>query len=294
MRHTLAFSTAALSAVAASALLGTGWPALELPVVAAAVILLGVPHGALDVLHAARAHRLAGPSSWALFTLGYVAVAAAVVGIWMVAPTVSLAAFLAISAFHFSGDLEGDVPLALRAAHGASPIVLPALLHGQELARLFGMLVPMAGAGALSSVLAAAAPIVLVALTLLLAVSVGRRLMGHPSSIPVAVATEAAAAAALTTLAPPLTAFAVYFCVLHSARHVLRTGRVFRLPARELLRAAALPTLATAAAAPVAFHLLEGGSFDVRTLQVVFIGLAALTVPHMLLIEPLRLRGWRA
>lgn len=294
MRHTLAFSAAALGAVAASALFGTGWPALELLVVAAAVILLGVPHGALDVLHAARALRLAGPSGWALFTLGYVAVAAAVVGIWMVAPTVSLGAFLAISAFHFSGDLEGDVPLALRAAHGASPIVLPALLHAEELARLFGMLVPEAGAEALTSGLAAAAPVVLAALALLLAVPVGRRLMGHPSSVPAAARTEAAAAAALTTLAPPLTAFAVYFCVLHSARHVLRTGRVFQLPARELLRAAALPTLATAAAAPVAFHLLEGGSLDARTLQVVFIGLAALTVPHMLLIEPLRLRGWRA
>ena len=50
----------------------------------------------------------------------------------------------------------------------------------------------------------------------------------------------------------------------------------------------------TAAAAPVAFHLLEGAPIDARTLQVVFIGLAALTVPHMMLIEPLRLRGWRA
>ena len=65
-------------------------------------------------------------------------------------------------------------------------------------------------------------------------------------------------------------------------------------PTPGLLRAAALPTLATAAAVPVALHLIEGGSLDARTLQVVFIGLAALTVPHMMLIEPLRLRGWRA
>ena len=79
MRHTLAFCAAALIAVAASAALGNGWPALELFVVAAAVILLGVPHGALDVLHAARSLRIASPSRWLLFTAGYVAVAAAVV-----------------------------------------------------------------------------------------------------------------------------------------------------------------------------------------------------------------------
>ncbi len=294
MRHTLAFCAAALIAVAASAALGNGWPALELFVVAAAVILLGVPHGALDVLHAARSLRIAGPSRWLLFTAGYVAVAAAVVGIWMVAPTVSLAAFLAISAFHFSGDLEGEPPVLLRALHGASPIVLPALLHQEELAKLFGMLVPEAGAEALATGLAAAAPVALTGLVVLLAAAAGRRLTGRASAVPAAAIAEAAAAAALAVLAPPLTAFAVYFCVLHSARHVVRTGEVFKLPARELARAAALPTLATAAAAPVAFHLLEGAPIDARTLQVVFIGLAALTVPHMMLIEPLRLRGWRA
>ena len=294
MRHTLVFCTAAVAAVASSVALGTGWPALELFVVAAAIILLGVPHGALDVLHAARSLPIDGPARWLLFTTGYVAVAAAVVGIWVVAPTLSLAGFLAISAFHFSGDLEGQPPVLVRALHGASPIVFPALLHQEELAQLFAMLAPEAGAEALASSLAAAAPIALTLLGGLLAVAAARRLTGRASSVPAAAIAEASAAAALTVLAPPLTAFAVYFCVLHSARHVVRTGEVFQLPARELVRAAALPTLATAAAAPVAFHLLEGAPLDARTLQVVFIGLAALTVPHMMLIEPLRLRGWRA
>ena len=59
---------------------------------------------------------------------------------------------------------------------------------------------------------------------------------------------------------------------------------------------AAAAVLGPGAAAQAVFGLaaLPDTPPDARTLQVVFIGLAALTVPHMMLIEPLRLRGWRA
>ncbi|MDG1984364.1 MAG: Brp/Blh family beta-carotene 15,15'-dioxygenase [Planctomycetota bacterium] len=294
MKHTLIFCAAALAAITASAALNDSWPGLELFVVAAAVIVLGVPHGALDVVHAARSLKLRSPSRWLWFTASYLAVAAAVVGAWIWAPSVSLAIFLAISAFHFSGDLQAGTPLPMRALHGASPIILPALLHPDELSTLFAMLVPAAGAEALAGGLAAAAPVALTGLILCLVAAAAGHLAGRLRSAPKAAIAEAAATGALTVLAPPLTAFAVYFCVLHSARHVLRTRGVFQLPARDLWRAAALPTLATAAAAPVAFYALDHATVDARTLQVIFIGLAALTVPHMMLIEPLRLRGWRA
>lgn len=298
MRHTVVFCALALIVTAASAALRTGWPSLELFVVAAAVVLLGVPHGALDVIHAARTLRVRRLQTWVMFTAAYVAIAAAVVGLWILAPTASLTVFLLISAFHFSGDLEAGTPTILRGLHGASPIVLPALLHGEELAELFAMLIPAAGAEALARTLAAGAPLFLGALLGVLALAALGRLRGAtaapPHAVPTASLIEAAATVLLATLAPPLTAFAIYFCVLHSARHVLRTGAVFDLAPAQLLRASALPTLATAAAIPVAFYALEGATLDARTLQIIFIGLAALTVPHMMLIEPLRLRGWRA
>ncbi|MDB4724633.1 hypothetical protein OAF85_00500, partial [Planctomycetota bacterium] len=76
MRHTVVFCALALIVTAASVALRTGWPSLELFVVAAAVVLLGVPHGALDVIHAARTLRVRRLQTWVMFTAAYVAIAA--------------------------------------------------------------------------------------------------------------------------------------------------------------------------------------------------------------------------
>jgi hypothetical protein len=45
-------------------------------------------------------------------------------------------------------------------------------------------------------------------------------------------------------------------------------------------------------ASAVAWHLLKDTTLDARVLQIVFVGLAALTVPHMVLVERVRLSGW--
>jgi hypothetical protein len=77
---------------------------IELIAVAFVVLLLGVPHGALDPLFVRRlpgAHTVGG---WLAFGMGYAVLAVAVVGLWVVSPSLFLAGFLVISALHFSGD----------------------------------------------------------------------------------------------------------------------------------------------------------------------------------------------
>jgi beta-carotene 15,15'-dioxygenase len=79
----------------------------------------------------------------------------------------------------------------------------------------------------------------------------------------------------------------VYFCLLHSLRHL--TGTLGVLPERRqaLHSAAGITALSLAGAALAALLLLAGAGavVDAAMLQVVFIGLAALTVPHMLLVD---------
>jgi hypothetical protein len=43
----------------------------------------------------------------------------------------------------------------------------------------------------------------------------------------------------------------------------------------------------------LAWLLLKNTRLDNRIVQIVFVGLASLTVPHMLIVEQVRLKDWR-
>ena len=273
------------AAVALASSLGVRLPTgVELGALAAAVLLLGVPHGSLDVLHARDSYRLGGIGAWGAFLLAYVLVGAGVVGAWSAAPAICLVGLLAISAFHFSGDLDRGAPTLLRVVHGLAPVCLPGLQHRDELGELFAALAPLPAATSLAAALSTAAPVLLLASILATAAHARR----HRTA-----AVEVAATAALCAAAPPLLGFGVYFCLLHARRHVGRTRQLYVPSASTMLWAAWLPTAATALAGAIAFALIPAPTSEAGALRVVFVGLAALTVPHMLLIEPIRLRGWR-
>jgi Brp/Blh family beta-carotene 15,15'-monooxygenase len=82
----------------------------------------------------------------------------------------------------------------------------------------------------------------------------------------------------------PLAYFIAYWCFLHSPRHLEIAARDLNLQGwRARLRAVAPTTLATYALALAAVPFLIGMPGDAILMQVIFIGLAALTVPHMIL-----------
>ena len=98
----------------------------------------------------------------------------------------------------------------------------------------------------------------------------------------------------LATVAPPLFGFTVFFCVMHSARHVIRTRRyAAELPWFDLLKKAIAPIVACILAGVALWPSLRSLSFDAAVIRALFVGLGALTVPHMVLIERVRLAEWR-
>jgi hypothetical protein len=50
--------------------------------------------------------------------------------------------------------------------------------------------------------------------------------------------------------------------------------------------------LATGIGVAIALGWSSGSPIDLRLAQVLFVGLAALTVPHMIVVERIRLAGW--
>ena len=133
------------------------------------------------------------------------------------------------------------------------------------------------GARAVAAAQAALGPVLLVGLAV--AAVIAARRAPHE-------AFELLGAAALALLAPPLMFFIVYFCALHSARHLREGFREEHGHGRRLtLLVVAAYTLAPLALA-AAFLVGTAGTaaLDEQLLRVVFIGLAALTVPHMALV----------
>jgi len=280
----VAFSLAAILVAGASVLLERPERWIELTAVAIAIALFGVPHGGLDTVFARQLHGLRGLRDWGLFATLYSLLAAAVVGVWLVAPMFFLLGFLLISAVHFSGDPQAGTNRVSRALYGGAVIVLPTGLHSAEVGELFGLLAGTQAAGLVTPVLAALALPWLAALAAAAVAEAGR----SPRT-----SLEFLAVGALMFLAPPLTAFAVFFCGMHSARHILRTFDWAARPGRWPMMASGLvPTVAVVAGGAAIWWWRDDVPFDAQVVQLVFVGLAALTVPHMALVERVRLSGW--
>ncbi len=280
----LLFCFAAAACVALTPLSRLLDPNLELIGMAALVLALGVPHGALDTVFARSFYKVSGFRNWVLFGAAYFIPTAMVVGLWVWAPLTFLIGFLLVSLIHFSGDPDAKTPLIVRLLYGGAIIVLPSLFHTQEVSGIFSLLVGAGPAATVASALNAAAWPWLLATMLAASYRLPADLLS---------AAEIAAVALLATIAPPLIAFTVFFCLMHSARHVLRTFHYFADVSPHLLIASALvSTLGTLVLAVIAWLWLRGEAFDARLMQIVFVGLAALTIPHMGIVERVRFLGW--
>ena len=251
----------------------------KLIAVAAAVAFLGLPHGAIDAYIAQRCGLWATRRGLAVFAGVYLFLAAGVTGIWMLAPVTALAVFLAISAWHFGSD-GGATGIVERLAFGALFISLPALFHPDEVASLFAALSGQ-DARQIAIGLQSIAPFAIACTIISILVR------EQASSQKRADIVLAFSLILFAMIFSPLVYFAVYFCALHSPRHF---GKVMTIaPQSERRRAILHATLFTSLALLIAAVSFAGfqSQFTLQEtmIRVVFVGLAALTVPHMILID---------
>ena len=257
---------------------------IQLAVLSPVILLLGVPHGALDTVFVRQRMRIQSAAGWSLFTIAYLAAAASVMVFWWLAPGFFLVTFLLISALHFSGDPEGRTPAWFRTLYGGAVIFCPLLLHSPEVSELFALLAGLPSAQAIVAALQWAAAPWVAAIVVAAIVAAQQDL---PRSI------ELVSVTALLSFTPPLIGFTLFFCCMHSARHVLRTRDYANAGTlMHLLRIAAWPIVITVAGVGTAWWLSDGKPLDMRLAQLVFVGLAALTVPHMMVVERVRFTGW--
>jgi len=249
-------------------------PNATLAVLVAGVILLGLPHGALDPMVAREAFAGQRGYTTAVF---YVAYLVPVFGYWILwnrFPTLGLVSFLLIAAFHFGSDWEGRGNYWTRCAYGCAIVTLPSLRYHPEVVSIYGMLGSEHASGlvALSKVIAPVA----VGIALIGAVLQFQR---HKRDF-----FELLTIMTGALLLHPLVFFTCYFTLLHSPRHLLETAEGLGMTRLQNIYLATFPVLlATLLLGAVAYSLLPHVGTNARLLRIVFIGLAALTVPHMIL-----------
>jgi Brp/Blh family beta-carotene 15,15'-monooxygenase len=250
----------------------------------AGIVLIGLPHGALDGAVAMHLGLVDKFSTMARFVIIYVGLAGLVVGAWIIAPSLSLIVFLTISMLHFgAGDArhgEGILRFAETLAHGGLAIVGISQFHRSEADEIFYYLINQD-----TAMVWLAINVLTVAVIVAIIACVSQAAKDVKWS---ATTLELLILGIVYALVPPLLGFAIYFCLVHSARHFKRILSTIKATVdfSNIKNQVILFTTASWIAAGIAFWMFADFADPGPTvLRITFIGLAALTVPHMLLID---------
>ncbi len=243
---------------------------------ALAILIAGIPHGALDIEIVSQHFKQTDAAAKLKYTATYIFLAAGMAALWFAFAELALVAFLIISIVHFGRDWRLEEEPFLGFMVGSALIALPALSHNSEVADIFNILTGSRAGYAIADGLACISIPPLLASLVFCAVAIRQ----NRSSIAINVAVCLAAA----ILLPPLAAFAVFFCGLHSPHH-------FRNALEEAGNLSAWQKTVviisvTGLALGLAVFLFVYGSadtVDAGIIRTVFIALSILTLPHFLL-----------
>lgn len=280
-----------------------GAPELSILVGAAALLVavLGVPHGGLDHWTGRRllASRFRHPW-WLLFFPGYLAVGWVVALSWFALPIATVIGFFLLSAWHFGREDQQHDAKTTGTKHTSGPlrhveaialgglvIWVPALVHPSEMQSLLTLILPSSDGGEAGQIVWLTQSLAWIFCPIACLMSLRQwTLQGRDLNAWVPLATAGIAASA-----PILVSFTAYFCLWHSILGLMRLRSEEGLTVRQFI-AATMPLSAMAVAGVVAISWLFRNSFGgaamgsvPASLQMLFIGLSAIAVPHLLLHE---------
>jgi beta-carotene 15,15'-dioxygenase len=245
-------------------------------IAAIAIVLAGIPHGTLDAEIAATRFGLSGTFQKIAIIAGYVFCALAMLIVWQYVSELALIIFLVISVVHFSADWRGGADSFFALMAGWALISLPALSHPAAVAEIFEMLTANKKGETIAALLACSS----VPATLGCAVFAYWTFKNEDAQTALDVMSCLIAA----LLLPPLVAFAIFFCGLHSPRHMLdalrETGGITR--AKKLLVIGFVTALSIGIGVLI-FIRSDNMQIDAAVIRTGFVLLSTLTVPHFIL-----------
>jgi Brp/Blh family beta-carotene 15,15'-monooxygenase len=256
-------------------------------VAAMAIVLAGIPHGTLDVEIAAAHFGQKGIAGKATIIAGYIGCAAFMILLWIQLPELALISFLLISIVHFSRDWRGGVDPFLAMMVGWALVALPALASPDDVAMIFAALTGSQNGSVIAALLGAAS--VPAALGSLVFAYWAFRHNDTQSALEVLACITAA------LFLPPLVAFAIFFCGLHSPRHMAdalrETGAMSPLKKTAIITAVFMLSLGLG----VLMFVYQGEApSDMGIIRSAFILISTLTVPHFILEHLMTYKNYNA
>lgn len=243
---------------------------------ALAIALVGIPHGTLDVEIAARRVGRANGAAKLLIVAAYMGCALLMALCWFLLPELALILFLVISIVHFGQDWRNGADPFLAMMVGWALVGLPALSHPGDVQDIFATLTGSMGGPTISAVLACASvPATLGSLVFAYWAWQNDEAQNAADVISCMIA---------ATFLPPLAAFAVFFCGLHSPRHTAdalrESGNISVLHKGAIMVAVFMLSMAIGVLLFVGQPDLEVESGIVRS---AFMLISILTAPHFIL-----------
>ena len=259
------------------------------------ILIVGVSHGSLDHLKGKKLLKLFNIKSTYIFYITYILISAVVVVTWILLPSITLIVFLIIASYHFGKEdthflinNRSYFTQLLYFFKGLLIILAPLTFHFQETIAIFKLLLidnevfySTLDFIEKNNIIQKGIVISFLSSVILLLKNFEKKKF--------LIFFDYFSILTLNLYLTPLIAFTIYFCFLHSIRHSISLAieldpdsvvNGFRLFVKK-----ALPlTILTAVFSFIALYLLSySNNLDGAILKIIFIGLASLTFPHILL-----------
>lgn len=241
---------------------------------------IGLAHGGLDWSLAKRWGLITNLQQSIIFILVYLLCIVLTLVVWYLIPSVALSIFLLMSVIHFGGDWQEELGLCNAYILGICLLCLPTLNFYNEVKSIFELLLSAADASWLANLMyylaMTASPVLGLKLIYL-------TLRGNCFWMVL----EVSCLILLSILLTPLVFFSIYFCFLHAPKHWITMRKLGTYQSfSQGLYTTLWPTLCCIIFGLMTFYYLtETMNYTDSLCKTLFIGLAALTVPHWILVE---------
>ena len=259
------------------------------------ILTIGVSHGSLDHVKGKKLFNILNIKKISIFYFSYILIAISVIIIWVIMPSISLIIFLLVASFHFGKEdtqflinKNSYFNQLLFFLKGLLIILAPMFFHFNETITIFKFL--LVDNEIFYSTLEFIEVNKILPIGIILSTLSSVYLFLREFEIKkFIIFLDFFSILIINYYLSPLIAFTVYFCFLHSIRHSITL--IYTIDKNnfknglKVFGKKALPlTILTAIFCLIGLYLLNSSyNLNSSVLKIIFIGLASLTFPHILL-----------